>query len=558
LPERFDGVILSGLAPSGSDTDLVSDPYRMAARRQSSGMLRRQPVASEELDTVRELLRGLDLDSLSIAERRAATESVAAQPPPGTTVEPVDAGGVPAEWVVATGVPAGRVLLYLHGGAYQIGSPATLRHMIALISAAAQAQVLSIDYRLAPEHPFPSAVDDALMAYRFLLRGGADPAAIAIAGDSAGGGLALATLVALRDAGDSLPAAGVAVSPSTDLALTGESMRSRADIDVMIRPAGLAETAATYLAGADPRHPYASPLYADLRGLPPILIHVGDAEVILDDSTRFAAKARAEGVDVTLEIWAEMPHVWHAFAGLLPESDRAIERIGNWLQARCPGAPPPPEACLPRCGHTLFRRDSHPNQPGVEIVDVAGCRDPLRYLRRSQQAFHVCGDGLLRIDNSAVCQGGLIQASSGRVGVTEVRIREESGAAACVVDDRYLEQGSLGIHDADQVADERDVVDDSFGDPPACVAHHGRIAQAEAQKARRVDSRVKAGDHEDRLIRHDRQAGVSSGGCECRVALQERIELAHLLPPTGISMRVAATACPAGGISADSSGTGAG
>jgi acetyl esterase/lipase len=292
-------------------------------------------VSSEELAVIRELLRSVDLDALTIAERRAATESFAAQPPPGTTVEPADAGGVPAEWVVAPGVPAGRVLLYLHGGAYQIGSPATLRHMIALISAAAQAHIVSVDYRLAPEHPFPAAVEDALMAYRFLLRGGADPAAIAIAGDSAGGGLALAVLVALRDAGDPLPAAAVAMSPWTDLALTGESLRSRADVDVMIKPAGMTATAATYLAGADPRHPYASPLYADLRGLPPILIHVGNAEVLLDDSTRFAARARADGVDITLEVWAEMPHVWHAFAGLLAESDQAIERLGRWLRARC-------------------------------------------------------------------------------------------------------------------------------------------------------------------------------------------------------------------------------
>ena len=144
-------------------------------------------MASEELATVHELLRGVDLDDLTIAERRAAIESVAAPPPPGTTVEPVDAGGVPAEWVIAAGVDSVRVLLYMHGGAYQIGSPATLRRMIALISAAAQVRVLSAGYRLAPEHPFPAAVDDVLTAYRFLLHGGADPAAIAIAGDSAGG-----------------------------------------------------------------------------------------------------------------------------------------------------------------------------------------------------------------------------------------------------------------------------------------------------------------------------------------------------------------------------------
>jgi epsilon-lactone hydrolase len=294
----------------------------------------RQPVASEELATVRELLRSIDLDALTIGQRRAATESLASQPPPGTSVEPLDAGGVPAEWVVAEGIAGSRVVLYLHGGAYQIGSPATLRHMIALLSAAAQARVLSVDYRLAPEHPFPAAVDDALAAYRYLLRGGTDPAAVAIAGDSAGGGLALATVVALRDVRDPLPAAVAAMSPWTDLALTGESLRTRADVDVMIKPDDMPETVATYLAGADPRHPYASPLYADLRGLPPILIQVGDAEVILDDSTRFAAKAEAAGVDVTLEVWDQMPHVWHAFAGLLPEADQAIDRIGAWLQAQ--------------------------------------------------------------------------------------------------------------------------------------------------------------------------------------------------------------------------------
>jgi len=233
------------------------------------------------------------------------------------------------------GTPAGdRVLLYFHGGGYQIGSPATLRRMVALLAADAQARVLSVDYRLAPEHPFPAAVDDAVAAYRWLLGGGTDPATVALAGDSSGGGLALATLVALRDAGEPMPAAAFAISPWTDLALTGESLRTRAAAEMMVRPDGMPETAALYLAGADPRHPHASPLYADLRGLPPLLIHVGDAEVVLDDSTRFAARAREAGVDVTLEVWDEMPHVWHAFAGLLPEADQAIARAGRWLRAR--------------------------------------------------------------------------------------------------------------------------------------------------------------------------------------------------------------------------------
>jgi epsilon-lactone hydrolase len=288
-------------------------------------------MASEELQVVLELLRGIDLDDMTVTERRAATASVA-QAPAGTRVAAAEASRVPAEWVTAAGVADGRVIMYLHGGAYQLGSPATLRHLVALLSAAAQARALSVDYRFAPEHPFPAAVDDAVAAYRWLLAAGHDPASIAIAGDSAGGGLTLATLVALRDSGDRLPAAAVAMSPWTDLALTGESLRTRADADEMITPAGMRQTAALYLAGADPRHPYASPLYADLHGLPPILIHVGDAEVILDDSTRFAARARLAGVDVTLEIWGEMPHVFQAFAGLLPEADQAVAHIGSWLR----------------------------------------------------------------------------------------------------------------------------------------------------------------------------------------------------------------------------------
>jgi acetyl esterase/lipase len=294
-------------------------------------------MASARLAAVRELLRGMDMEGLTLAERRATLESAASAPPPGTTVEPADAAGVPAEWVTGAGVTASDVLLYLHGGGYQGGSPAVVRNMVARISVAAQCRVLSVDYRLAPEHPFPAAVDDALAAYRFLLLGGAEPASVAIGGDSAGGGLALATLVALRDAGDRLPAAAVTMSPWTDLALTGESLRTRADVDVMIKPAGVPDTVAAYLAGADPRHPYASPLYAQLHGLPPVLIHVGDAEVILDDSTRFAAKAREAGVDVTLEVWDEMPHVFPAFAGFLPESDQAIEHIGGWLRERWSG-----------------------------------------------------------------------------------------------------------------------------------------------------------------------------------------------------------------------------
>jgi monoterpene epsilon-lactone hydrolase len=289
-------------------------------------------MASEELATVLELVGSADLGSLTLQERRALMGSAGAPPAAGTRVEPADADGVPAEWVIAAGVTGERVMLFFHGGAYHMGSPAALRSLLALLSAAAQARVLSAGYRLAPEHPFPAAVADALTAYRWLIAGGTAARQVVISGNSSGGGLALGALVALRDAGDPLPGAAVVMSPWTDLDLAGESLRTRAAADVMLTPDGAREAADWYLAGQDPRHPYASPLYADLRGLPPILIQAGDAEILRDDSARFAVAAQAAGVDVTLEIWDEMPHVWHAFAGLLPEADQAVERIGAWLR----------------------------------------------------------------------------------------------------------------------------------------------------------------------------------------------------------------------------------
>ena len=293
-------------------------------------------MASEQLETVYELLDSFDLGGLTLQERRAFMAAAAAPPPEGTTVDAVDADGVPAEWVTAAGVTGERTVLFFPGGAYHIGSVATLRRLSALVSDAAQARVLSVGYRLAPEHPFPAAVHDALTAYRWLLARGIAPRQISTAGNSSGGGLALALLVALRDAREPMPAAAVAISPWTDMEMTGESRRTRAAADRMVTPDGEKEAADWYLAGQDPRHPYASPVHADLQGLPPILIHVGDAEILLDDSTRFAARARAAGVEVTLEVWDEMPHCWHTFAGFLPEADRAIERIGRWLQERIP------------------------------------------------------------------------------------------------------------------------------------------------------------------------------------------------------------------------------
>ncbi len=270
----------------------------------------------------------------SAADRRAGMDAFFGSlgATPGVSAEAVDAGGVPAEWVAAPGADANHAVLYLHGGGYVVGSPASHREVAGRLSAASGARVLVIDYRLAPEHPFPAAMDDATAAYRWLLEQGVEPARAAICGDSAGGGLTVAALVALRDAGDPLPAAGVCLSPWVDMEALGESMTARAKLDLMVGRQGLLESAAMYLAGADPRTPLAAPLYADLQGLPPLLIQVGTSETLYDDSTRLDERARAAGVDVTLQSWEEMVHVWQLFAPILPEGQQAIEAIGEYLE----------------------------------------------------------------------------------------------------------------------------------------------------------------------------------------------------------------------------------
>lgn len=226
---------------------------------------------------------------------------------------------------------AGRHILFLHGGAYVTGSPALYRHISWRFASAARAQFIAIEYRLAPEHPFPAALDDAFTAWTALLGEGADPAHCAIMGDSAGGGLALGLALKLRDAGFPLPGALVAISPWTDLAVTGPSAQPPA-ADPMLYSDHLPKHAAQYLAGADPRDPYASPLYGDPRGLPPTLLQVGGDEILRDDSVRMAERMRAAGCKVTLEVWPRMLHVWHAFAPIMPEATRAIARVGAFIQ----------------------------------------------------------------------------------------------------------------------------------------------------------------------------------------------------------------------------------
>jgi epsilon-lactone hydrolase len=243
--------------------------------------------------------------------RAAAAQRLVPGPPTGTRTIAVDAGGVRADRISTRSSQSGHYVLFLHGGGFIAGSPSLYRQLTWRIASAARARVLSLDYRLAPEHPFPAALDDAVAAYRWLLAQGAGAGRIAVMGDSAGGGLALSLLLRLRDEGVPLPAAAVALSPWTDLALTGRSFTTNA--------------------GADPRSPYASPLYGEPAGLPPTIIQVGSDEVLRDDAVRMAERMRAAGCRVELEIWPRMPHVWHLFAPVMPEAHRAILRIGSFI-----------------------------------------------------------------------------------------------------------------------------------------------------------------------------------------------------------------------------------
>ena len=253
-------------------------------------------------------------------------------PPKGTITARLDAGGVRSVRVAALASHPDRHILYLHGGGYAYGSPSHYRDFLWRIAAATSARVLCIGYRLAPEHPFPAALEDATRAYRWLLREGAAPSRVAVMGDSAGGGLVFATLLRLRDESVALPAAAVAFSPWTDLALTGESFRINADVDPMLSAPQATAFARLYLAGADPKNPYASPLYGDVAGLPPALIQVGSDEILRDDAVRLADKLRIAGCSVEIEIWPRMPHVWQLFARLVPEARRAVERAGAFVQ----------------------------------------------------------------------------------------------------------------------------------------------------------------------------------------------------------------------------------
>ncbi|MBK8257866.1 MAG: alpha/beta hydrolase [Polyangiaceae bacterium] len=260
------------------------------------------------------------------------------KPPSGVTVTPSNAGGVPVEWVAVPGADERRVLLHFHGGGYASGSPASVRDLAWRLSQAARCRVLVVDYRLAPEHPFPAAIEDAASVYNHLLSSGFAPSAIAFTGDSAGGGLALGSLVKLRDDGAPMPAAACCFSPWTDLAFTGGTFTTNRDIDPMVLADALPQTAAWYLGSASATNPYASPLYADVRGLPPTLLHAGSTEVLLDDSRRLAEKMKSANVEVELRVWPDMPHVFQGCASFLPEARTALAEAGRFLEDHMLGA----------------------------------------------------------------------------------------------------------------------------------------------------------------------------------------------------------------------------
>jgi len=274
-------------------------------------------------------------DEVKVDSMRRNLDKVGGKFPEGVTGIADEVGGVPGEWIMAPGADQGAVLLYFHGGGYVAGSVASHRNLLGHLAQAVGCRIFAAEYSLAPEFPHPAPVNDATAAYRSLVDQGYSPSRMAVAGDSAGGGLAMATLLALKEDKDPLPAAAVLISPLTDCEGTGESMTTKASVDPMITPGSLKNIMALFLGpDGDPKDPLASPLLGDLAGLPPVLIQVGESEVLVDDSTRLAAKITEAGGEAELEIWPEMVHVWHGSAGFVPESDQAIARIGEWLKPK--------------------------------------------------------------------------------------------------------------------------------------------------------------------------------------------------------------------------------
>lgn len=290
--------------------------------------------SAAEISAVRAMLAAGERPADLVGRRRRLDGLTARYDMPAdVVVEPVDADGVKAEWTSTPTADPTRVILFLHGGGYVAGSIQSHRHMIAQAGREAGARTLALEYRLAPEHPFPAALEDALIGYRFLLSQGFLPENIILAGESAGGGLAIATLVSLRDAGTPLPACVWCSSPWVDLEMSGATMQTKAAVDPLIQAPYLQELATAYLNGVDPRHPMVSPIYADLRGLPPLLIQVGSDETLLDDAIRLAGVAASADVRTTLQVWPHMIHAWHLFYAQLADGRRSLAEMGAFVRA---------------------------------------------------------------------------------------------------------------------------------------------------------------------------------------------------------------------------------
>jgi len=296
----------------------------------------KRPSWSPELETFATFLHFYASQSvrLPVKWQRGAAEKIVPKSDAIDAIrfERIDAGGVPAEWARRDGCDESRVLLYLHGGGYMIGSVDSHRDLIARLAGACGCPVLAPDYRLAPEHRFPAQLEDALAVYRYLVGTGIPAERIVVGGESAGGGLTLSTLCSLRDAGEALPAGAVLLSPWVCLEPLQASIETNARFDYLSRRS--LEAAATHFLGkgGDRRNPLAAPIYADLAGLPPMLIHVGGAEILLDQDLEFARRARDAGVEVELDVWPDMIHAWHLFADLAPEAREAIARIGSFVR----------------------------------------------------------------------------------------------------------------------------------------------------------------------------------------------------------------------------------
>jgi monoterpene epsilon-lactone hydrolase len=293
-------------------------------------------VTQQQRDALDQLLRHAPLDlGGDVAEQRVIFEEMmAAIPvPDDVTKSSGSLGGVGVVNVEAAGADQAKVIFYLHGGAYAIGTAASSVGLASVLARRAGARLVTIDYRLAPEHPHPAAIDDAVAAYRGLLDSGVAASAIAVAGESAGAGLAAATLVALKHAGLPQPSGAVLMSPWADLTLSGQSINGKAAVDPALTPEGLRRRAVDYVADGDPTAELVSPIFADVAGLPPLLIQAGSHEILLDDATRLAARAAAADVAVTLEVTPGVPHVFQGFAAMLDEGDAALTSAGEFLRA---------------------------------------------------------------------------------------------------------------------------------------------------------------------------------------------------------------------------------